>query len=110
MVPESDRLRPLHVRVAGHDGVRLGLGEGEDDERKRVDRLTRLGARVEHVEAKRGGDLIVPRPARMDLAADVPEQPLDRRVHVLVGIEVGGRILGDLRKASLDLVELFRRQ
>ena len=35
---------------------------------------------------------------------------LDRRVDVLVGIEVGRGILGDLCETSLDFVELFRRQ
>src|SRR5262245_61402901 len=46
----------------------------------------------------------------MDLAADVPEQALDRRVHILVGLEVRLGVLRDLRKTRLDLVELLVRQ
>ena len=42
----------------------------------------------------------------MDLAADLAEQPLDRGVDVLVGLEVRIRLLGDVREAGLDLVEL----
>ncbi len=37
-----------------------------------------------NVEAERGRDLVVPRPAGVDLPPDVTELPLDRRVHVLV--------------------------
>ena len=107
-MPERHRLRALQVRVAGHDRLRLGLGERQDHERERVDRLARLGAGVEHVHPKRRGDLVVPRPSGVDLPADVTEQPLDRRVHVLVGLEVAGRVLRDLRQARLGLVELVR--
>ena len=109
VMPERDRLRALEVRVAGHDGVRLRLGEREHDERERVDRLTRLGARVEHVHAERRGDLIVARPPRVDLAPDVAEETLDRRVDVLVRLEVAVGILRDLGEARLGLVELLVR-
>ena len=46
---ERDRLRALQVRVAGHHCLGLRLGEREEDERERVDRLARLRAGVEHV-------------------------------------------------------------
>ena len=46
----------------------------------------------------------------MDLAPDVAEQALDRRVDVLVGVEVAGGILRDLGEARLDLVELLSRE
>ena len=87
--------------------LRLGLGEGEDDERERVDRLARLGAGVEHVHAKGGGDLVVARAARVDLAPDVAEEPLDRGVDVLVRLEVAVRVLRDLGEPRLGLVELL---
>ncbi len=107
---ERHRLRALQVRVAGHHRLGLRLGEGEDDERERVDRFARLGARVEHVQAERSRDLVVPRPPGVDLAADVAEQPLDRGVHVLVRLEVAVRILRDLGEAGLRLVELLLGQ
>ena len=104
---ERDRLRALQVRVPGHDGLRLRLGEREDHERERVDRLARLRACVEHVHAERGGHLVVAGAPGVDLAADVPEETLDRGVDVLVRLEVAVGVLGDLGEARLDLVELL---
>ena len=43
-------------------------------------------------------------------ATDVAEQPLDGRVHVFVGLEIRVRVLCDLRKARLGLVELLLAQ
>ena len=40
----------------------------------------------------------------MDLAADIAEPPLDRRVHVLVGALDPLWILRDLGETGLDLV------
>ena len=107
VMPERDRLRALEVRVAGHQRLRLGLGEGENDEGERVDRLARLGAGVEHVHAKRGDDLVVARAPSVDLAPDLAELPLDRGVDVLVRLEVAVRVLRDLGEARLGLVELL---
>ena len=42
MVSEGHRLPTLEMRVAGHQRVGLGLGEGERDERERIDLLARL--------------------------------------------------------------------
>ena len=43
----------------------------------------------------------------MDLAPDLAEQALDRRVDVLVlRAPTGLALLGDLRQSALDLVEL----
>ena len=52
---------------------------------KAVERGVGLRAGVDDVEPERGRDLVVARASRVDLAADVAELPLDRRVHVLVG-------------------------
>ena len=52
VVAERDRLSTLQVRVPGHDGLRLRLGEGEDDERERVDRLARFRARIDRVQGR----------------------------------------------------------
>jgi hypothetical protein len=60
------------------------------------------------VEPKRRGDLVVAGTAGVDLAAYVAEQPLDRRVHVLVGgVEVFD---GDRSEPFLDLGELAGRE
>ena len=107
---ERDRLRTLEVRIARHDGLRLGLREREADERERVDPLARLGTRVEDVQPERRDNLVVARAAGVDLAADVAEQPLDRGVDVLVGLEVPVRVVRDLGEPPLDLVELLGGQ
>ena len=57
--------------------------------RERGERRVGIGARVGDVETERGRDLVVPRPAGMDLPPDLAELALDRGVHVLV-------VLGDL--------------
>ena len=84
---ERHGLPALKVRVARHQRVGLRLGERERDERERVDLLARLGARVPHVEAERGGHLVVARTPGVDLPPNGAEQPLDRRVDVLVVLE-----------------------
>ena len=62
--------------------------------------------RVQDVETERGRDLVVSRAAGMDLAADLAEEALDRRMHVLVGVEIHLRGLSDLRQPTLEFVEL----
>ena len=110
MMTERDRLRPLKMRVAGHERGRLGLGERENDEREGVDRVSRLRARIEDVQPERRRDLVVARAARMDLSSDVAEKALDSRMHVLVRLEVALRALGNLGEATLDLVQLVGAQ
>ncbi len=110
MVAERHRLAPLQMGVAGEERVRLRLGDREHDERERLDLLPRLGARVEHVEPERGRDLVVARPAGMDLPPDVAELTLDRAVDVLVLGEIPGRVERDLGEAFLDLGQLVVRQ
>ena len=107
VVAERDRDRALEVRVARHRRVGLLLGAVEDRGRERAQRLVGLGARVGDVEPERGRDLVVARAAGVDLAADVAEQPLDRRVDVLVGLlEVVDR---DRREPRLGVAQLRRR-
>ena len=78
-----------------------------DHERERVDRVARLRARVEHVHAECGGHLVVTGAPGMDLAADVPEETLDRGVDVLVRLEIAVGVLGNLGESRLGLVELL---
>ena len=110
MVAERHRLAPLQVGVAGEQRVGLRLGEREHDERERLDLLPRLRARVEHVEAERRRDLVVARPAGVDLPPDVAELTLDRAVDVLVLGQVPGRVERDLGETLLDLGELVVRE
>ena len=67
-----------------------------------------LGGGVRDVEAEGRRDLVVAGAAGVDLAADVAEQALDRRVDVLVGgLEI---VDGDPGEAPLDLGELVGRE
>ena len=110
MVSEGHRLPTLEMRVAGHQRVGLGLGEGERDERERIDLLARLRTGVGDVEPERCRHLVVTRPTGVDLRAERAEQPLDRRVNVLVRFEDRRRVERDLREAALHLGELVRRE
>jgi hypothetical protein len=84
VVADRHRLRALKMGVAGHRRRRFRLGALEDHPRERRERNLRLGAGIGDVETERSRDLVVARPPRMDLEADVAELPLDRAVHVLV--------------------------
>ena len=109
-MPERNRLPALEVGVAGHQRVRLGLREREGDERERVDLLVRLVACVGDVQSQRRRDLVVAGATRVDLLTERPEEPLDRRMDVLVGLEDRGRVERDLGEAPLHLGELVRVQ
>ena len=102
---DRDRLGPLEMRVAGHRRLRLLLGAVEQTPGERRDRRPRLGGRVGDVEPERRRDLVVPRPARMDLPADLAEQALDRGVDVLV-LGLDPAAAGDLGEARLGVGEL----
>ena len=110
MMSERYRLAALQVGVAGKERVGLRLGEREHDQRERLDLPSRLRTSIEDVEAERRRDLVVARPAGMDLPADGSELPLDRAVHVLVLGQVAGRVERDLGQPLLDLGELLIRE
>ena len=110
VVAEGHGLAALEVRVPGHQRLGLGLGERQRDERERVDLLARLVACVDHVAPEGGRDLVVARASGVDLPADVAEQPLDRRMDVLVLVEDPGRVVRDGGEPLLDLVQLVGRE
>ena len=110
VMPQGDRLPALEMRVAGHQRVRLGLCERQDDQGERVDRLPGALACVDDIETHRCGDLIVARATCVDLLPDRPEEPLDRRMDVLVGREDRVRLVGDRRQPLLYLAQLVRRE
>ena len=109
MVADGHGLSALEVRVAGHRCLRVGIGAVEQGAGKDPDRSARLGTGVGDVEPERGGNLVVAGAARVDLPADLAEQALDRRVHVLVvGLDpAAGGDLGEptLRFRELSVVE-----
>jgi hypothetical protein len=100
-VADCDRLGPLEVGVAGHRRLRLLLGELQHGLREALDRCYRLEAGLADVEPQRCRDLVVPRPAGVDLPADLAEAALDQRVDVLVA-----RLVLELREHSLRLLQL----
>ena len=88
VVREVDGLRALEVRVAGHRPVEVALGDRDEDvcrscRRSIVPQRVRAG---EHRHV--GGDLVVARARRVQLAADgaddLGQPPLDGHVDVLV--------------------------
>src|SRR5581483_8610713 len=88
--------------------LRLLGGAVEHGVDEPAERLLGLAAGVPDVEAERRRHLVVARAAGVDLAADLAEQALDRRVDVLVGLlEVAG---GDRGEPPLDLRELRGRE
>ena len=109
MVADGDRLRPLQVGVAGHERLRLALGQPEDDADEGLDALDRLAAGVRDVQPEGGCDLVVPRAARMDLRSDLAEPAFDQRMDVLV-VGRADRLVAQLRETRAHLVELVVAQ
>ena len=106
---EIDRLRALQVRVAGHRPVQVRLGDAHDHRLQvlqRLDRPQRVGAR-EHRHV--GGDLVVARARRVELAADraddLGQPPLDGHVDVLVGVEEPELVGVELGLDAIEPVE-----
>jgi hypothetical protein len=84
VVADRDGLRPLEVGVPGQRRLGLVLGELQDGSPEPLDRRHAFEARFADVDPERRCDLVVPRPARVDLPPDVSEPALDQRVDVLV--------------------------
>ena len=106
VVPERDRLCPLQMGVAGEERLGLALRKPQDHVREAGDPGARLGAGVRDVEAESSSNLVVARAPRVDLAADGPEETLERRVDVLVAGDEGGALLADGGQTGLDLAQL----
>ncbi len=105
VVPDRHRLGALEVRIGRHRSLRFLLRLVEHRARKAPDRLDRLVARIHDIETQRGGHLVVARAAGVDLAADLAERPLERRMDVLVGSVVDA-LSGDPLECRLHLGEL----
>ena len=84
---EGDGLRPLQVRVAGHDGVRVLLRLGAEDADELRQKLYGVGRQVAQVEPGVQGDLVVAAAGGVELAARVAQalgqDSLDKAVYIL---------------------------
>jgi hypothetical protein len=90
IVRQEHRLCLLHVGVAGHDGVNLPPGEGDEGFLQPGNEFQDIPDLVPQVETHVEGNLVVAAPAGMDFAAcgtdPLDEAPLDGHVDVLVGL------------------------
>ena len=119
MVAEIERLGALHVRVAGQGPILVAFGALEQRAHQRGEQIA-IGAAspLSHEQRQVGGDLIVARARRVQLAADgageLGQAALDRHVDVLVLLgegEIAGLELGrDPIEARVDLLELLVRE
>jgi hypothetical protein len=109
VVPDSDRLGTLEVRVTRHDPTRMAIGLSAKSFDHRRDLGCQLARGSAAVEAQVQRDLVVARSARMQRGSgrgDLGQAPLDRRVDVLVRVEERERsrieLPADPAQASLD--------
>ena len=86
---KRDRLRALEMRVAGHHGVEMAMGERDQRAAQFADERDHLGQFVAQIEPQVERDLVVARARGMQLApgrADpLGQAALDRQMDVLVG-------------------------
>ena len=98
---EPARLRPLEVRVGGHQHVELGLRAREQHRGEPIDGGERRFAEPTAIKPEIGRDLVVPRTPRVELAADgadeLGEARFDVHVHVFA-------IAPEHELAALDLL------
>ena len=89
----------LHVRVARQLNIALAVAEVRERSAQVLDASGEVEGCVAQVEAQRGQDLVVTRPAEMQSSAGLAnvlrQAGLERRVHVLV-------LEGDLPFAGLE--------
>lgn len=107
VVGEEDGLGVLEVGAAGHRHVRVGLGEADQCALEVGDQAADGPGVVAQVHPEERGDLVVPRPACPQLAAEVGAEALQQPalqcgVDVLVGDGPGEGAVGDVR---FELVE-----
>jgi len=97
-VRDADRLGPAQMRVRGHEEIDRRPRLGEKGALETADLGVEPGPCTHRPEARVRRDLIVARPAGVQLPRDVPdllvEEPLDQGMNVLVG-GILGRALGD---------------
>ena len=107
VVAQPHRLRPLPVGVPGEHQAAVRLRPVEQRPGQPADARDRLVAGVLGPQTHRGLHLVVAAAAGVDARAEIAEQPLDRRVHVLVGsvgldLDPLQRLADPLRQLLLD--------
>ena len=101
VLAQPDGLRPLPVRVAGHDRGAVGPGAIDQREAERAHGVRRPIGGLHDPEPHRRLHLVVSAAARVHRRAEVAQQPLDGRVDILVGRV---RLDLDLAERSNDLL------
>ena len=85
---EQDRLRPLQVRVAGHDETLVRLGYRQERAHRLEQAVSYASCGIPNEEVQVERHLVVAAPTRVQLerhvSDDLAQPPLDGRVHVLV--------------------------
>ena len=103
---QQDGLGALQMGVAGQRRVTRRGGAVEEDGLERVDTTRHVEAFASHEQPQRGGDLVIPAPAGVQLRARVARElgdpALDRGVDVLVGRRELERALGDLELGAVE--------
>ena len=109
VMPDRHRLRPLQVRVPRHRPRGVGGRLPREALDSVTDRCDASGGRRPAVKANVEGDLVVPRPTRVQMSTgrrDLGQAPLDSGVDVLVRVRELERALVelalDLAQATLD--------
>ncbi len=97
---EQDGLRGLDVGRAGQDRLALALREIDEGDLERHEPRIEAVDRPSRPEAQVRGDLVVARPARVELAADRPDPLGQQRLEVEVDV-LQARVPGD--RPGLDV-------
>ncbi|CAM5744773.1 hypothetical protein SHIRM173S_10772 [Streptomyces hirsutus] len=107
---EKHRLGVLEVGAAGHGRLRVGLGEADEGVLEVGDQAAERAGVVPQVHPEQGRDLVVPRAAGAQFAAEVGAEALQQAafqggVHVLVGDGAGERAVGDVRLQPVEALD-----
>ena len=94
VVCEQDRLRGLHVGVAGHDRRLVAAGEPDERPLELDDRRIQISGPALHPEAQVGRDLVVARAAGVELARGGADARRQRHLDVEVDV-LEGRVPGE---------------
>ena len=100
VVSEQDRLGRLEMGRPGQDRVTVALGQSNERPFEPDDRVVELVDRPPQPEAEVGRDLVVPRPAGVELAGERTDPGGERRLEVEVDV-LERRVPG--KRSGLDL-------
>jgi len=107
MVGQGDRLRPLQMRVAGHDRFLVLRREIQDRPHRGEHRLGSPVKSPDYIKPKRYGDLVVSRTARVDSFPCLAEPPCEFSLNEGMNI-LAFRI--DVELPAAASVNMFQRE